>query len=407
MPLAALALLAFLSASIFTVGQPDVAPYSQPGSPIRLLSTSHEVRFPDEVVFRLEAEAQSPITEVTLFYSVGGQRVKRYGYPSFAPGARVATDFSLKTGGASYLPSGVDIEFYYEIRDADGNTLSTEPSSLEYRDPRYRWQELRQGGLVVVWHDLPADKVMDVAAEVDRRLDKVIGLVGLEKASSIKAVIVNSRREADSVFPFLSEAARRGHLYGGFAMRQFDLFILAGLSADGMVHEATHLLLDDALASPRASVPAWLNEGLAMYFETGSHGREATLARAARRGRLMGLRAMNTVPGRPEDVRMFYAQSWSVVKYMIDGYGPERMTALVGSIGDGQRVDQAFRQAYGIGLEELERRWRAEAIGTTFIAPRPDPGTIGTSIIIAVAIAIAVLVSAHRWWAGKGERLEP
>ena len=405
--MAALALLASLSAYLLTAGQPDIAPYSQPSRPIRLLSSSHEVRFPDEVVFRLEAEAHSPITEVTLFYSVGGQRVKRYGYPSFAPGARVATDFSLKTGGASYLPSGVDIEFYYEIGDTAGNTLSTEPASLEYRDPRYDWQELRHGSLVMVWHDLPAGRVMDVAAEVDRRLDDVKRVVGLQESSSIKAVVVNSRREADIVFPFLSEAARRGHLYGGFAMREFDLFILAGLSADGMVHEAAHLLLNQALASRLARVPAWLNEGLAMYFETGSHGRAATLARGARRGRLMGLGAMNTVPGRPDDVRMFYAQSWSVVKYMIDAYGPERMTALVHGIGSGQGFEQALTQTYGMGLEELERRWRDEAIGTTSIVPRPDPGTIGTSIIIAVAIAIAAVVTAYGWRSGKGEPLDP
>ena len=74
-----------------------------------------------------------------------------------------------------------------------------------------------------------------------------------------------------------------------------------------MVHEATHLLLDRAVDSPLARVPAWLNEGLAMYFESDSYRREATVARAARDSALLRLGAMNTVPGRPEDVRQFYA----------------------------------------------------------------------------------------------------
>ena len=97
-------------------------------------------------------------------------------------------------------------------------------------------------------------------------------MLGLVTAPPMKAVILNNRREADRGLPTVSEAATRGHLYGGFAFRDYDLFVLLGLSEDGIVHEATHLMVNEAVDSPLARVPDWLNEGLATYFESAGSG---------------------------------------------------------------------------------------------------------------------------------------
>ena len=383
--------------AIVALGAPDMAPRPQQQVPIRVVSSSHEVRFPDEVVFRMEAESNSIITEVALFYRLARQRVRVYGYPEFTPAMHVSTDFKLKTGGSSYLPTGVDIEYYYRIGDAGGYTLETEKYLLEYRDPSFRWRELRLGDMVVLWHDLPADRVKEVAASVDRRLEAVKDLLGLDTVPPMKAVVVSDRREAQRVFPVVSDAASREHLYGGFAFREYDVFVVAGLGEDGMVHEMVHLLVDEAVDSPLARVPAWLNEGLAMYFEAGAERRAPTLAQAVRGGELLRLRAMNSVPGRPEVVRAFYAQSWSIVKYMIDTYGTERMASAISDVSAGTPFDHAFQQAYGISLEQLEARWRTEITRTTSLAPRPDIGTVVSTGLIGGSITIALVASFFRW----------
>ena len=181
--------------------------------------------------------------------------------------------------------------------------------------------------------------------------------------------------------------------------------MLVGLNEDGMVHEYTHLLLDEAVNSPLSRVPAWLNEGLAMYFESDTRRREATAAQAVRDGALLRLRAMNAIQGKPEMVRLFYAQSWSVVKYMIDSYGTERMTSLLDAIDSGLRIDEAVEQAYGVSLEELEGRWRRHVTEATTLAPRPDPGTIAVSSLIAGAVVLMLSVSAYRWYSHRARRL--
>ena len=148
-----LSLLASLAVVIAATGAPDMSPLPEPQAPIRIVSATHEVDFPDEVVFRLEAEAASPITEVTLYYVLPSQETLVYAYPTFVPDTHVSADFRLRTSGASYIPSGTDIEYYYRIGDERGNTLVTQRFTLGYRDPAHKWQELHQGELVLLWHD--------------------------------------------------------------------------------------------------------------------------------------------------------------------------------------------------------------------------------------------------------------
>ena len=210
-------------------------------SPIRVLSTSHEVGFPDQVVLRLEAQAESPITGVTLFYRLADQEVTLYGYPLFVPDTRVSADFTIKTGGAHFLPGGIDIRYRFLIGDADGNTVSSEEQSLEYLDPRYDWQKVREDGLELLSHDVPELRVRQVVQDVGQRLEEARQLLGLEHKPPIRGVIVNNRREAARSFPRVSEAS--GHLYAGFAFREYGVFALVGLNRDGIIHEATHLLV--------------------------------------------------------------------------------------------------------------------------------------------------------------------
>jgi hypothetical protein len=171
---------------------------------------------------------------------------------------------------------------------------------------------------------------------------------------------------------------------------------VADLSEDDLIHEATHLLLDETVNVRRARVPAWLNEGLAMYFESGAR-RQDTAEQAARRGDLLDLRAMNTRPGRPDAVRVFYAQSWSVVKYLIDTHGEHRITELLGTINSGVPPSEALSFVYGVSVDEIDAQWRSQFSRRTTLANRPDPGTIATSTLISGAVAVAAAVTFWRW----------
>lgn len=364
---------------------------------IRVVSSSHEINFPNQIIFTVEAEADREIVEVTFFHRLGRQIINTYGYPTFTPSTRIIADFIVKTAGASYVPPGTDIEYYYVIRDSAGNTFESKKITVEYVDPKFEWQRYQQGDLIILWHNRPRDSIVDAAFDVNERLQEIKQVYGLNSIPPQKAVILNGRREAGTSFPPISATSDERNIFGGFAFAELDLFALIGLGRDGMVHEMSHLLLEEAVDSPRAKVPAWLNEGLAMYFESNSNRRAATVTRAARRGDLMPLRSMGAVPGKPSDVTTFYAQAWSVVDYMMNAHGPELMSDLLASLNEGQPIERAIPITYSLTLDELETAWRAQLSDQSSIVRTPDPGTVGTSLLIAGAIAIAVIAVVYRW----------
>ena len=378
-----------------------------PKDTIRVLAAVHQIDYPDKLVFKLQAEGDATITEVRLFYSVGGRPVQVYGYADFEPGLRVSADFTVQTSGSSYIPTGVEIEYYYQITDVNGHTVETTPWSFEYRDPRYQWESLTIGSLTVLWHDLSERRVAQAAQQVAARIEEIKPVFGVDDVHTMKAVIVNGSREARRSFPFVSDASRRGHYFAGFAFDEYDLFLMQGLDTDTMIHEATHLLVHQAADSALARVPAWLNEGLAMQFEDSSIVRSATVRSAARAGRLLSLKNMGAVPGRSRDISLFYAQAWSVVDYMMDTYGTERISVLIGTLNMGKRIDEALPLVYGLSVDELDQEWRNDLLGVTPVARRPDPGTIGTSALLTGAAMAAVATSAWpwiwRWLRGPGQ----
>ena len=223
--------------------------------------------------------------------------------------------------------------------------------------------------MTFLWHDRPEKQVAEIADVVSERLGKVRQVLGLDSIPTMKAVIVNDMREAQRSFPTVSGTATRTHLYNGFAYSEYDLFVLAGLYADGIVHEATHLMLDEAVSSPLVQIPSWLHEGLATYFEPSSYRRERSLAQAVRQSALMQLSHMNRQPGKPSDVRVFYDQSWGVVNYLIGTYGLDRMTTLIEAMGLSKNLEESLWLAYSLTVDDLDEQWKASLLANTQVAP--------------------------------------
>lgn len=373
-------------------------PDSSQAATVRVLSAAHRIEFPDRIVLNLEAEPVEDVADVRLFYTLGGQDTVVYGYPTVLDGSDgVAAEFVIPTRSPNFIPAGVDIRYHYVFRQSDGSLLETDTFTVEYLDPRYDWERYDAGAFEVLWHDRPRSLVEGVADEVSVGLRPALEMFGLKSPGKMKAVIVNGGKEAGRTFPRVSQAASDGHLYGGFAFGDYDVFALAGLSVDGMLHEMTHLLIDEAIDSPRAKVPAWLNEGIAMHFERGSRRRESSLSRAAASGSLIPLHSMGSVPGRPEDVRLFYAQSESIVTFMVETYGAERMSSMLQALNGGQSIEASIQSAYGVPITQIEADWKEGVRSSESFSHGVDPGSFGTSIIVTGAVLVTATALAVRW----------
>jgi hypothetical protein len=130
-------------------------------------------------------------------------------------------------------------------------------------------------------------------------------------------------------------------------------------------HELAHLVFRDYVGF-EGEIPLWLDEGVAQWFEASMRDRaEIVSRRLAKRGRLMGLdELMRLDVRRVTDAGIaaeFYAQSVSLVGFLVTEYGSARFRKLCGHLKDGKTMDEALRFTYpdsARSMAELEKAWR-------------------------------------------------
>ena len=395
-------LLLFLSVSIWVMSMAsNRVEASRPSIPIRVIAKTHVIDFPKSVTLKLEAVSDSPVRSIKIFYTLGKEEaVSIYGYPEFIPSKTVNAEFVIKTSGANHIPQGVVINYNYLIEDSEGRFKETKSSQLEYLDPIFTWDRFAVGDLAILYHDRPSKLVEKTLLDVHEQIERVKNILMIENIKPQKAIVVNSMEESRRNFPYISERARRDHLFSGFAYGNYDLFLLFGLNRSGMVHEFTHLLLDEALESPAANLPAWLNEGLAMYFESDFSKGNTNIHNALKADGLLPLNSMGTIPGKPTDVHLFYNQSLSLVKFLINEYGENHMSSMIKSIGEGSDVQGAFQQAYGLSLEEFEAEWLSQTReqhgldGRNIVRSIKSPTGLGWySVAVLASMVVVVCVT--------------
>lgn len=130
-------------------------------------------------------------------------------------------------------------------------------------------------------------------------------------------------------------------------------------------HEITHLVLREFVGFDR-EIPGWLGEGISRLMEKPGRGHyTATCAALMDAGLLFSLEDLaKTKPATiadPARVPVFYAQSASLVGYLLDQGGADSFRKLCGALRDGKSLDDALRFTYPgslRSLEALETAWK-------------------------------------------------
>lgn len=129
-------------------------------------------------------------------------------------------------------------------------------------------------------------------------------------------------------------------------------------------HELTHAVVIELAGT---KVPAWLNEGLAMYYEREPADRD-TRTKADRvailkmigggeRISIIDLPASFTKITDSGRVERAYLLSRSFVHWMAERYRPYKFRELLATLGTGASIDEALTKVYGKNLETLEATW--------------------------------------------------
>ncbi len=123
-------------------------------------------------------------------------------------------------------------------------------------------------------------------------------------------------------------------------------------------HEYTHILLHQAVKGH--FLPRWLNEGLAMHYESDVWRipDDIRLTKAFFTHSLLPLDLISWYfPSSRERAELAYSQSLDVVTYIIKEHGYESLKQLIREIASGHDIDTAMLNSLGIDTHSLEREW--------------------------------------------------
>lgn len=347
------------------------------GDEIRITSEEVAADFPNNVVFKLTVTGPEPIEEVRVFVKPVGSERSAYGYLDIVPGTEVSGEYVMITGtGTSHKPPGTTIRYYYEIRDTAGQVLRTEDKEFLYLDSSLAWKSIPDDvGLLTVYYygDFVERRAREVMDASQRTLEDMGDVLGIRPEEPINIVAYSNYRDMSRALPFRSQTVTEGLTTEGqaYAAERVLLVLISEADFSGVVsHEFTHILVAEAAGRGYARVPLWLNEGLAEYGNIDKTPYyDYSLAYGVYTRRLKPLWYLETFGGDPDDILIAYGQSRSVVKHMIDTYGPEKMTELMSAFRSALSADQALLQVYGFDQFGLDTEWR-QAVG---LLPLPSP----------------------------------
>jgi hypothetical protein len=356
--------IAFLLVAVATLSA--LLPQPQPAAAaIEVRANTVANRFPDGLQFTLFTASDANITDVRLRFRILPFGVNASIKPNCTTGPTVNCTANVGSTAESYMVPGAGIVYYWEITDASGARLVTDEQTTTYEDERFEWQSIEDGNLSVHYYfgDLASQQtVLKTARETIDRFSK------LENTTIDFPVKIWVYRTAAEMAPAI--ASRRGQgpdtsiqTLGEVAAADTALVSRDQTFLDIVRHELAHIVTGRATRNHITEIPTWINEGISTYAQKSLlQSEEQALALAIQRNRVLPITSLNaSARGSANNVSIFYAQSGSIIAYLVNTYGDEKFAAFIAALAN-DITDKAMQAVYGFDQTGLENLWR-KAVG--------------------------------------------
>jgi hypothetical protein len=368
-----------------------------PAAGLQPLTNEALVSFPDNVTFRLQLPPAVQARRVTLDYDVTRRSCVQASSEvpvvddEATSGEMLEWTWVMSRSGNP--PPGAEVWWEWTVVDASGKVWRTPRQTITLQDQRFEWQVVSAEGIDLHWYagERVGPLLLDAAVSGLERLEQDMGIVLQEDVS---LYIYGSAADMRQAVLFVQDWA------GGVAFSPYQTILIGvppsiaeGWGRETVRHELAHLVLGQfGWSCLGGSRPTWLEEGLAMYAEGPADAEiEADLQRGIEENAFHPLRSLNgAFPAHDSEASMAYSQSYSVVAFLLEAYGADRLQELILTLAQGLGYDEALQEVYGTNVDGLEVAWR-EAIGAP---PRQIPPT-PTALVAADVPTVAPLQGAQ------------
>lgn len=373
----AVVLVAVLALSLVSAPSPVAA-----GS-ITTDPTSVQSEDPRTISFRVAVEAESSLDDARFNYKVLNPdgNVGGGGDANFVPARQTDATFTLQTITATrYIPVGSEIVIWWELTDLDGTTVTTDEESFFFLDGRYDWQSRTEGDVTVFWYG-NNERNAETAFETTRSaLADTEALLQAEVPYPVKVMVWESESDGDLARRPRGATFDSQVLTGGQRVAP-DLIFVFEPDVDVIRHETAHIVTKVAGDGPFTRIPAWLDEGTAVYMQRDpGNGYSSAISFALQTGTPLNLRSLQSPANEASLVNLFYGQSWSTVAFMIEEFGDEAFAEAYRIVKEGSTTDDALEAVYGVNQDGMYNLWRdANGLPTIDFAAR-DSGDTGPAV---------------------------
>jgi hypothetical protein len=228
-----------------------------------------------------------------------------------------------------------------------------------------------QRDVTLYWYDGDESFARALLSAADDALHRLAHDTGATLETPVSAYVYASSQELRSaiLFPpdWMGGAAFTDHATIAIAAPRGNM----DLGKRFLTHELAHLVTYQMTVNPYNEIPRWLDEGLSTYAEGNLRSDLAgPFDRAVSNDDLLSIQTISSnFPSDIDQARLSYAESYSVVQFLVQEYGAESMLRLLEVFKQGATYDEALMQAYGFDTPALDNLWRA-SLG---LEPRPSP----------------------------------
>jgi hypothetical protein len=338
----------------------------------QVLEQEASARFSSSLDATLRVRSETAIEHVILFYGRAGDRIVRRIYPPFRPGFEVSLEHSESLERGQFAP-GTELRIWWRLVDASGDTFDTPVQIIEYTDDAQDWQVLTGDTVDVHYYDTRQSRAVGWLTAAETALGEIESEIGLTPEGDVSIYVYRNEVDMSAAVASRSDDYDARVTTLGVAVDD-DTLILLGSQRNleaTLAHELSHVVVGMATDNPYAGLPRWLDEGLAMVAEGDlPQGNALALQLGIANDNLLSVRSMTSYSGQADKVDLYYGECYSVVTYLIDEFGRERMTALLSVFAEGSLQNVALTQVYGFDVEKLDALWRESlGLGPRSLAP--------------------------------------
>jgi len=377
---------------IFTFGISTVQPaFASPMADVT--DNKATISFPNTITFSTKITANTNITSVVLEYGTKqltcGEVIAK-AFPQFSPGKSLNVEWTWDMRQSGSLPPGASIWWHWRYMDETGKEFVSDQQTITWLDSVHDWKNVSANKLTLHYYSGDQAFAQDLLTAAENGLKFNETNSGLIAQSPINLYIYANTNDLKDAILFEPSWT------GGQAFPDQDIVIL-GISQNDLdwgrgaiVHELTHVLVGHLTFSCLGGVPTWLNEGLAVYSEGKlDDASQQQLDEAIKDDTLLTVRSLSS--GFSEvasKAYLSYSQSYSIVKFLIETYGQDKMTNLLTSLRDGATIDNALINTYGFDVEGLDDAWR-KGIGAKSRSVSSEPTAQPTPTYVPTIVPIS------------------